>query len=125
MKKNLNNPISLDYDRLLLSNGRNKEISKNLMDNSDLSKEKTDSTLLFMTLAVTLTDQNEMPLVSPYTGQIPDNILGIYRLNDKYLIQRLHISSLMTLVFFTIGVTLLRRKRYYRTTFVPLGWTFL
>ena len=42
---------------------------------------KQDKTLLFMTLAVTLTEKNEMPIVSPYTGDIPEDIMGIHRTN--------------------------------------------
>lgn len=42
-------------------------------------KETTDATLLFMTLAVTLTGQNEMPIVAPYQGPIPAGVLGIHR----------------------------------------------
>lgn len=38
-----------------------------------------DSTLLFMTLAVTTTSSNEMPIVRPYSGRIPSDIRGINR----------------------------------------------
>ena len=38
-----------------------------------------DATLLFMRMAVTHTSKNEMPIVHPYTGNIPDNIMGFYR----------------------------------------------
>ena len=38
-----------------------------------------DSTLLFMTMAVSMTSKNEMPMVRAYTGAIPSDILGIHR----------------------------------------------
>jgi len=38
-----------------------------------------DSTLLFMTLAVSMTSRNEMPIVRAYTGHIPSDIRGINR----------------------------------------------
>lgn len=39
-----------------------------------------DDTLLFMTMAVTMTGQNEMPIVRAYTGKIPRDIRGLHRL---------------------------------------------
>lgn len=41
--------------------------------------EHKDSTLLFMTMAVTMTSQNEMPIVKAYTSKIPTDIRGIHR----------------------------------------------
>ena len=38
-----------------------------------------DTTLLFMTMAVSMTSKNEMPMVRAYTGDIPSDILGIHR----------------------------------------------
>lgn len=38
-----------------------------------------DTTLLFMTMAVSMTSKNEMPIVWAYTGDIPFDILGIHR----------------------------------------------
>ena len=38
-----------------------------------------DKTLLFMTMAVTLSEKNEMPIVSGYNGEIPCDIRGIHR----------------------------------------------
>lgn len=38
-----------------------------------------DITLLFMTMAVSMTSKNEMPNVREYTGDIPSDILGIHR----------------------------------------------
>ena len=38
-----------------------------------------DATLLFMTMAVSMTSKNEMPIVRAYTGDIPSDILGIHR----------------------------------------------
>lgn len=43
---------------------------------------KIDATLLFMTMAVTLTSENEMPIVAPYTGPLPKDIWGIHRVNS-------------------------------------------
>lgn len=34
-------------------------------------REKADPTLLFMTLSVTMTSENEMPIVAPYAGVPP------------------------------------------------------
>lgn len=45
-------------------------------------REKTDPTLLFMTLCVTMTSKNEMPIVSPYTGKLPTDIRGIHRVKN-------------------------------------------
>lgn len=47
--------------------------------------EHKDSTLLFMTMAVTLTSQNEMPIVKAYVGKIPTDIRGIHRAAPKKL----------------------------------------
>lgn len=44
-----------------------------------------DSTLLFMTMAVTMTSQNEMPIVKGYTGRIPTDIRGIHRVAPQKL----------------------------------------
>ena len=44
--------------------------------------ETVDSTLLFMTLAVTMTSENEMPIVAAYTGELPSNILGLHRTDE-------------------------------------------
>ena len=41
--------------------------------------EHKDSTLLFMTMAVSMTSKNEMPIVKAYTGDIPSDIRGIHR----------------------------------------------
>lgn len=41
--------------------------------------EHKDSTLLFMTMAVSMTSQNEMPIVRAYNGKIPTDIRGIHR----------------------------------------------
>ncbi len=49
---------------------------------SSTEREKTDSTLLFMTLCVTMTSDNEMPIVAPYTGVIPTDIRGIHRVKN-------------------------------------------
>lgn len=45
-------------------------------------REKADPTLLFMTLCVTMTSQNEMPIVASYTGVIPKDIRGIHRVKN-------------------------------------------
>lgn len=47
--------------------------------------EHKDPTLLFMTMAVTMTAKNEMPMVRPYAGKIPSDIRGIHRLAPKRL----------------------------------------
>lgn len=44
-----------------------------------------DSSLLFMTLAVSMTSENEMPIVSAYTDNIPLDIRGINRAVSKKL----------------------------------------
>ncbi|MDE6717490.1 MAG: DUF4417 domain-containing protein [Muribaculaceae bacterium] len=41
--------------------------------------EHRDDTLLFMTMAVTMTSMNEMPIVHAYNGPIPTDIRGINR----------------------------------------------
>ncbi len=46
-------------------------------------REKKDPTLLFMTLCVTMTSENEMPMVSAYTGKLPKDIRGIHRVKNK------------------------------------------
>ncbi len=45
--------------------------------------EKADATLLFMTQNVSMTSENEMPIVAPYTGDIPVDIRGIHRVKNK------------------------------------------
>lgn len=45
-------------------------------------REKADSTLLFMTLCVSMTSENEMPIVAPYTGSLPRDIRGIHRVKN-------------------------------------------
>lgn len=42
---------------------------------------RADATLLFMTLSVTLTGVNEMPIVSSYNGNLPSDIRGFHRTN--------------------------------------------
>jgi hypothetical protein len=44
-------------------------------------QEKADETLLFMTTSVTLTEVNEMPIVSRYAGDLPSDIRGLHRTN--------------------------------------------
>lgn len=44
-----------------------------------------DSFLLFMTLTVSMTSENEMPIVRAYTGHIPQDIRGINRAASKRL----------------------------------------
>lgn len=44
---------------------------------------QVDDTLLFMTMSVTMTSENEMPIVTPYAGPIPKDILGLYRTSDS------------------------------------------
>lgn len=51
----------------------------------DAILEHKDSTLLFMTMAVSMTSKNEMPIVRAYTGDIPSNILGIHRVAPRKL----------------------------------------
>lgn len=43
--------------------------------------DKTDGTLLFMTMAITTTSCNEMPIVKPYTLALPSDIRGYNRLS--------------------------------------------
>jgi hypothetical protein len=50
---------------------------------SSFEREKVDSTLLFMALVVTMTAENEMPIVAPYKGICPTDIRGIHRLKNK------------------------------------------
>ena len=45
--------------------------------------DRVDDTLLFMIMTVTMTSENEMPIVAPYTGSIPNDILGVYRTSDS------------------------------------------
>lgn len=52
-------------------------------DSTRQSKETKDDTLLFMTMAVTMTSENEMPIVAPYTSVVPNDILGYYRINSR------------------------------------------
>ena len=47
-----------------------------------IEREKADPTLLFMTLCVSMTSENEMPIVAPYTGVIPEDIRGIHRVKN-------------------------------------------
>lgn len=51
----------------------------------DYILEHKDPTLLFMTLTVSMTAKNEMPIVRPYTGKIPTDIRGIHRIAGKQL----------------------------------------
>ncbi len=50
-------------------------------------REKADPTLLFMTLCVTMTSENEMPIVAPYNGKIPKDIRGIHRVKNMVVPQ--------------------------------------
>lgn len=43
-------------------------------------KEVPDATLLFMTMCVSMTAENEMPIVAPFTGEVPKDIMGITRI---------------------------------------------
>lgn len=47
--------------------------------------EHKDSTLLFMTMVVSMTSENEMPIVRAYTGDIPSDIRGIHRAAPQQL----------------------------------------
>lgn len=47
--------------------------------------EHKDNTLLFMTMAVSMTSQNEMPIVQKYDGNIPMDIRGIHRATSQKL----------------------------------------
>ena len=74
MNRFINNPIlpflDLEHPKALQSDVLSEDESESL-----------DGTLLFMTLAVTLTAENEMPIVAPYTGRIPEDkdVIGFYR----------------------------------------------
>lgn len=56
---------------------------------SDLSSfellEHKDPTLMFMTLAVTMTKRYEMPIVRAYTGTLPSDIRGLHRVSNSGL----------------------------------------
>lgn len=56
---------------------------KNICAENSFEREKKDPTLLFMTLAVTMTSENEMPIVAAYNGKRPTDIRGIHRVKDK------------------------------------------
>lgn len=47
--------------------------------------EHKDPTLLFMTMAISMTSANEMPIVRSYTGDIPSDIRGIHRAVSRQL----------------------------------------
>ena len=47
--------------------------------------EQKDPTLLFMTMAVSMTSENEMPIVRAYSGDIPSDIRGIHRAANQQL----------------------------------------
>ena len=74
MNRFINNPIlpflDLEHPKALQSDVLSEDESESL-----------DGKLLFMTLAVTLTAENEMPIVAPYTGRIPEDkdVIGFYR----------------------------------------------
>lgn len=61
---------------------RGKAATINHSPNENILEHK-DSTLLFMTMAVTLTSQNEMPLVKAYVGEIPTDIRGLHRVASR------------------------------------------
>lgn len=68
---------------LIVSHTSQEEHSKNEQANDFSSQnEKVDATLLFMTMQVTMTEHNEMPMVSPYKGPLPTDILGFYRVKS-------------------------------------------
>ena len=55
--------------------------------NDSLTKEEIllsqqDKNLLFMTLSVTMTSENEMPIVASYKDEIPNDIIGIHRVKN-------------------------------------------
>lgn len=54
-----------------------------------------DSNLLFMTMSVSMTSQNEMPIVRAYTDSIPSDIRGIHRITSQ---QHHHITPHFTLI---------------------------
>lgn len=62
---------------------------KTVASNSDATIEtilaRKDATLLFMTMAVSMTSKNEMPIVRAYTGDIPTDIRGIHRAGSQKL----------------------------------------
>lgn len=62
---------------------------KTVASNSDATIEtilaRKDATLLFMTMAVSMTSKNEMPIVRAYTGDIPTDIRGIHRAGPQKL----------------------------------------
>lgn len=49
---------------------------------SNLITEVKDDTLMFMTMAVTMTARNEMPIVPPYQGAIPLDIRAYHRVSN-------------------------------------------
>ncbi len=51
----------------------------NDVKSKNITKDPNDGTLLFMTLSTTLTSNNEMPIVAPYTGDPPLDIIGLHR----------------------------------------------
>jgi hypothetical protein len=52
-------------------------------DSTSVSREMKDDTLMFMTMAVSMTADNEMPIVSAYTKRTPKDIRGYYRTNSS------------------------------------------
>lgn len=55
----------------------------NLKEGFEYLLNHADGNLLFMTMAVTMTSENEMPLVAPYTGDLPNDTVGFYRTSSS------------------------------------------
>lgn len=72
IKKIKNSQLSLFED--VLGDNNNSAIKQ-----SNYKGRKTDKTLLFMTSEVTMTENYQMPIVAPYKGVLPENIMGINR----------------------------------------------
>lgn len=65
-----------------------KEMAENNYSTDCSFLEHKDCTLLFMTMSVTMTSKNEMPIVCAYKGSIPSDIRGIHRVVVVHLKKR-------------------------------------
>lgn len=59
------------------------DVAENSFSNLDEILGHKDSTLLFMTMAVSMTAKNEMPMARAYTGNVPQDIRGCYRISSS------------------------------------------
>ena len=81
-KEKINRAIQLCLFNELSYEGEKQDY--NYSNAEDMLLTKKDKTLLFMTLSVTMTSNNEMPIVKSFTDEIPEDIIGIHRVKHLF-----------------------------------------